>query len=71
MLFQDTQDRLTQEEEARNQLFQQKKKLEQEISGLKKEVESLELSFNKAEGDKTTRDHQIRNLNDEIAHQDE
>ncbi|XP_026492082.1 myosin heavy chain, muscle isoform X33 [Vanessa tameamea] len=67
----DTQDRLTQEEDARNQLFQAKKKLEQEISGLKKDVEDLELNIQKSEQDKATKDHQIRNLNDEIAHQDE
>ncbi|XP_021952513.2 myosin heavy chain, muscle isoform X2 [Folsomia candida] len=67
----DTQDRLTQEEEARNQLLQQKKKLEQELARDKKEIEDLELSVNKADGDKATKDHQIRNLNDEIAHQDE
>ncbi|PSN34122.1 Myosin heavy chain [Blattella germanica] len=56
----DTQERLQQEEDARNQLFQGKKKLEQEISGLKKDIEDLELAIQK-----------IRNLNDEIAHQDE
>ncbi|XP_026327805.1 myosin heavy chain, muscle isoform X36 [Hyposmocoma kahamanoa] len=67
----DTQDRLTQEEDARNQLFQAKKKLEQEVSGLKKDIEDLELSVQKSEQDKATKDHQIRNLNDEIAHQDE
>ncbi len=44
---QDTQDRLQQEEDARNQLFQQKKKLEQENSGLKKDVEDLELAIQK------------------------
>jgi hypothetical protein len=31
----------------------------------------LELSVNKSDGDKVTKDHQIRNLNDEVAHQDE
>lgn len=62
---------MTQEEDARNQLFQQKKKLEQENSGLKKDVEDLELSIQKSEQDKASKDHQIRNLNDEIAHQDE
>ncbi|XP_026760994.2 myosin heavy chain, muscle [Galleria mellonella] len=67
----DTQDRLTQEEDARNQLFQAKKKLEQEVSGLKKDIEDLELALQKTEQDKATKDHQIRNLNDEIAHQDE
>jgi thiamine pyrophosphokinase len=45
--FQDTQERLQQEEDARNQLFQGKKKLEQEISGLKKDIEDLELSVQK------------------------
>jgi myosin heavy chain 6/7 len=45
--------------------------LEQEISGLKKDVEDLELSNQKTDQDKATKDHQIRNLNDEIAHQDE
>lgn len=69
--MQDTQDRLQQEEDARNQLFQQKKKLEQEVSGLKKDIEDLELAVQKSDQDKATKDHQIRNLNDEIAHQDE
>lgn len=41
------------------------------MSGLKKEIEDLELSVNKADGDKATKDHQIRNLNEEITHQDE
>jgi myosin heavy chain 6/7 len=38
---------------------------------LKKEIDDLELAISKADGDKTTKDHQIRNLNDEISHQDE
>ncbi|XP_014231486.1 myosin heavy chain, muscle isoform X14 [Trichogramma pretiosum] len=67
----DITDRFQQEEEARNSLFQTKKKLEQEISGLKKDLEDLELTIQKSEQDKATKDHQIRNLNDEIAHQDE
>ncbi|CAG9798367.1 unnamed protein product [Chironomus riparius] len=67
----DTQERLAQEEDARNQLFQSKKKCEQEIGGFKKDLEDLELTIQKSEQDKATKDHQIRNLNDEIAHQDE
>ncbi|XP_042857492.1 myosin heavy chain, muscle-like [Penaeus japonicus] len=67
----ETSERLQNEEEARNQLFQTKKKLEQEINGFKKDVEDLELTIQKSEQDKATKDHQIRNLNDEIAHQDE
>ncbi|XP_065558381.1 myosin heavy chain, muscle-like isoform X12 [Artemia franciscana] len=67
----DTQERLQQEEDARSQLLQQKKKIDQELGGLKKDIEDLELSLQKSEQDKATKDHQIRNLNDEIAHQDE
>lgn len=68
---QDTQNRLQSEEDNRNQVFQQKKKLEQESAGLKKDIEDLELSLQKSDQDKASKDHQIRNLNDEIAHQDE
>lgn len=46
-LIQETVDRLQQEEDARNQLFQQKKKLEQENGGLKKDIEDLELAIQK------------------------
>ncbi|MCS4559011.1 hypothetical protein L9G74_21565, partial [Shewanella sp. C32] len=53
------------------QLFQQKKKLEQENGSLKKDIEDLELSVTKSDQDKASKEHQIRNLNDEIAHQDE
>lgn len=45
--------------------------MEQENSGLKKDVEDLELAIQKSDQDKASKDHQIRNLNDEIAHQDE
>lgn len=68
---QDLTERFKEEEDARNNLFQNKKKLEQEVSGLKKDIEDLELNLQKSEQDKATKDHQIRNLNDEIAHQDE
>lgn len=69
--WQDLSERLQAEEDNRNNLFQGKKKLEQEVAGLKKDVEDLELQVQKAEQDKQTKDHQMRNLNDEIAHQDE
>ncbi|XP_069168163.1 myosin heavy chain, muscle-like [Procambarus clarkii] len=67
----ETTERLQQEEEARSQLFQSKRKLEQETASLKKDIEDLELTIQKSEQDKSTKDHQIRNLNDEITHQDE
>lgn len=46
-ILQDIQERLQLEEDARNQLFQQKKKLEQENAGLKKDLEDLELAVQK------------------------
>lgn len=34
-------------------------------------MEDLELAIQKSDQDKASKDHQIRSLNDEIAHQDE
>ncbi|XP_069988169.1 myosin heavy chain, muscle [Penaeus vannamei] len=67
----ETTERLQSEEEAKNLLFQGKKKTEQEVSGLKKDLEDMELVIQKLEQEKSTKDHQIRNLNDEVSHQDE
>merc|ERR1711872_486593 len=36
-----------------------------------KDIDEMEMSIQKAEQEKTNRDHTIRNMNDEIAHQDE
>uniref|UniRef100_A0A1W7RA59 Myosin heavy chain, muscle n=1 Tax=Hadrurus spadix TaxID=141984 RepID=A0A1W7RA59_9SCOR len=69
--LQELQDRLGHEEDAHASLNSAKKKLEGEISSMKKDIEDLELTIQKAEQDKASKDHQIRNLNDEIAHQDE
>ena len=46
-LVQDLQDRLSHEEEAHTQLSQTKKKLENEISSQKKEIEDMELALQK------------------------
>jgi len=48
-----------------------KKKLEQEVGSVRKELEDMELALSKVEGDRNTKDHQIRTLNDEIARQDD
>ncbi|XP_045582191.1 myosin heavy chain, muscle isoform X2 [Procambarus clarkii] len=63
--------RLQQEEDARNSLFQGKKKTEQEIGGLKKDLEDVELVVQRLEQERATKDHQIHNLNEEISHQEE
>ncbi|KAK7078910.1 putative TRAFAC class myosin-kinesin ATPase superfamily [Halocaridina rubra] len=67
----DIADRLRQEEDSRNRLFQEKKKADQEVCALKNEIEELELSLQKAEQDKASKDHQIHTLNDEISHHED
>ncbi|XP_063590057.1 myosin heavy chain, muscle-like [Penaeus indicus] len=67
----ETLERLAKEEEAKNQLGNGKKKCEQEIDSLKKDLEDFELTIQKGEQDKVTKDQQIQNLNEEIAHQEE
>ncbi|XP_042857274.1 myosin heavy chain, muscle-like [Penaeus japonicus] len=67
----DASTRLHSEEEARAQMFQSKRIAEQDVDTLKKDIEDFELNVQKTEQEKATKDHQIRSLNDEIAHQDE
>merc|ERR1719228_723451 len=63
--------KLQSEEDARLQLTQGKKKTDGDINACKKDIEDMELNIQKSETEKATKDHQIRNLNDEISHQDE
>merc|ERR1711913_248141 len=55
----------------KNLIQQQKKKVEQEMDGVRKDLDDLEQMISKANLDKDTKDAQIRNLMEEIAHQDE
>jgi len=63
--------RLEEEGDARNKLSHGSKKMGQDLQVLRKDLEDMELSIQKSEGERATKDHQIRSLNDEIAHQDE
>ncbi|XP_069988200.1 myosin heavy chain, muscle [Penaeus vannamei] len=67
----DASERLQREEEARTKLFQEKKRGDQDVLNMKRDVEDFEVNVQKIEQEKSTKDHQIRTLNDEIAHQDE
>merc|ERR1719245_467253 len=58
-------------EALRIQAGQDKKALEGDNTGIKKDMEDLELAIQKLEQEKTNRDHTIRSLNDEISNQDE
>merc|ERR1711970_956607 len=48
-----------------------RKAMDGDISVLKKDMEDLDLAFQKIEQEKTNRDHTLRNLHDEVAAQDE
>ena len=65
----ESQDRLTQLEQQRNDANSEKKMLEQETVAIKKDIEELEIAIQKIEQEKTNRDHTIRALNDEIVAQ--
>merc|ERR1711915_740901 len=66
-----TQKKLADTEAMRNEMMDKKRRYENDLSSFRKDIDELNMSIQKAEQEKTTRDHTIRNLNDEIAHQDE
>jgi len=66
-----TQKRLADTEAAKNDMNDKKRRYENDLSSFRKDIDDMNMSIQKAEQEKTNRDHTIRNLNDEIAHQDE
>merc|ERR1712106_224307 len=51
---------------------EEKNKMEEgDLSSYRKDIDDMNMQVQKAENERTARDHQIRNLSDEIAHQDE
>merc|ERR1712241_499412 len=67
----DAGDKLIEMEGNRQQATQDKKALEQDNVGIKKDIGDLEMAITKLEQEKTNRNHVIRHLNDEIASVDE
>ncbi|KAK4305104.1 hypothetical protein Pmani_022980 [Petrolisthes manimaculis] len=67
----DVSKRLQLEQESHNRTVQIKKKSEQEVSSLRRDIEELEMSMQKAEQEKASKDHQIRALNEEITRQEQ
>lgn len=60
------------DQESRNsELTKAKKKIEGELDGLKKNIQDLEMSLRKADSEKTSKDNQVRSLQDEMRQQDE
>ena len=52
-------------------MTEDKRKLEGDLSSFRKDIDDMEMAIQKAEQEKTNKDHTIRNMNDLIAHQDE
>merc|ERR1719245_19380 len=52
-------------------MIEKKRRFESDLSSFRKDIDDMNMQIQKAEQEKTNRDHTIRNLNDEIAHQDE
>merc|ERR1712088_97371 len=69
--LEEAQKGLADSEAARQGMTGDKKVMEGEIAGIKKDMEDLEMALQKLEQEKTNRDHCIRSLNDEVAQQDE
>merc|ERR1712029_1179790 len=67
----DASKKLAMMERARQNETSNKKALEQQNISIKKDIEDLELAFQKIEQEKTNRDHTLRNLQDEVSAQDE
>merc|ERR1719350_2566203 len=63
--------RLADAEAKRNELAEKKRKYEGDLGSFKKDIDDMEMAITRAEQEKINRDHTIRNMNDEIAHQDE
>merc|ERR1712168_79348 len=63
--------KLAQMESARQNETSNKKALEQQNAVIKKDIEDLELAVQKLEQEKCNRDYIMRQINDEIASQDE
>merc|ERR1739842_9264 len=69
--LQDTCTQVDQENAAKNSLAQQKKLVEMDVAGVQNVLDDLEGSLQKLQSEKSTKDHQIRVLNDEMSHQEE
>merc|ERR1712168_1660828 len=62
---------LAAEELAKQQMTADRKAMEGDINVIKKDIEDLDLAFQKLEQEKANRDHTIRSLTDEVCQQDE
>ncbi|OXA50729.1 myosin heavy chain, muscle [Folsomia candida] len=67
----DLTNRVQSEEDQKNQIQQQLRKQQQDLANTKKELEENAKSLEKLDADKVAKEGQIKNLNEELAHQEE
>ncbi len=53
------------------ELYEQKQRLQEQVDGMKKDMDDLDAHIHKTEMDKNAKDNQIKTLNSEMALQDE
>merc|ERR1719350_975946 len=66
-----TQKKLSEAEAKMKEMVEKKRRFESDLSSFRKDIDDMNMQIQKNEQEKTNKDHTIRNLNDEIAHQDE
>merc|ERR550532_938668 len=66
-----TQKKLADTEAKMKDMVEKKRRFESDLSSFRKDIDDMNMQIQKNEQEKTNKDHTIRNLNDEIAHQDE
>ena len=64
------QNQLATAEKDKAAMMEKKRKFENDLGSFKKDIEDMEIAVTRAEQEKTNKDHTIRGMNDEIAHQD-
>merc|ERR1711936_221733 len=62
------QKKLADTQEKKQQMNENKRKFENDLGSFKKDIEDMEMNIQKAEQEKTNRDHTIRKLNEEKKH---
>merc|ERR1719297_286075 len=65
------QKKLVETEAKMKDMVEKKRRFESDLSSFRKDIDDMNMQIQKNEQEKTNKDHTIRNLNDEIAHQDE
>ncbi|CAJ0577938.1 unnamed protein product, partial [Mesorhabditis spiculigera] len=67
----DLQDRLAEAEDANSEAVSGKKRVENELGQLRKQIQDMQMSLRKVEAERTSKDHQIRSLHDEMQQQED